>query len=86
MKEKELLKWIIANAFGLGLGFVAVLQTGMLIEFGFDWKLHWNWIEKPVAQGATEYVSRLIAMLAGGAILGSAQALILSSHEIPVIR
>jgi len=86
MKERGLLKWIIANAFGLGLGVVAVLQTGMLIEFGFDWNLHWNWVEKPVSQDAAEYVSTLLAMLIGGVFLGSAQCLILIAHKISVIR
>lgn len=86
MKGKALLSWITANGFGLGMGFVAVLQTGMLIEFGFDWRMHWKWIEQPAAQDTTEYVSTLVAMLAGGLILGSAQALILRSRSVPVIR
>ena len=86
MKAKELFGWVTATGLGLGLGFVAVLQTGMLIEFGFDWKMHWNWIEEPAPQNAIEYVSILVSMLAGGLILGSAQALILRSRSMPVIR
>lgn len=86
MKEKSLLRWIAANAFGLGFAFVAVLQTGMLFDFGFDWSMHWNWIEKPATQDTTEYISALGAMLVGGAILGLAQALVLRSRSIPVIR
>lgn len=84
-KEKARLKWMTANAFGLGVGFVTVLQTIMLIEFGLDWKMHWTWIEKPLAQNAAEYVYLLLAMLTGGAILGSTQALILR-RSIPVVR
>jgi len=86
MKEQVLLKWIAVNAIGLGFAFVAVLQMGMLLEFGFDWRMHWNWIEEPVAQDATGYVFTLLAMIVGGAILGSAQALVLRSCSIPVIR
>jgi hypothetical protein len=85
-RDKQLLKWIFANGVGLGVGFVAVLQTGMLLEFGFDWRMHWNWIEKPAVQDATEYVSTLLSMLAGGTILGLAQAFILLGHSIPLNR
>ena len=40
MKKHELLVWTSANALGLGVGFVAMLQMQMLIEFGFDWEMH----------------------------------------------
>ena len=86
LKQKPPIMWIVVNALGLGVGFVAALQTGMLIEFGFDWKMHWNWIEKPLAQDAMAYVTTLLSMLAGGAILGSAQALILRSRPMRVVH
>jgi hypothetical protein len=81
-----MIRWVVTNAIGLAVGFVAALQTGMLIEFGFDWRMHWNWIERPLAQNATEYVSTLLSMLAGGTILGFAQAFILLRHSIPINR
>jgi len=85
MKEKSLLKWIAANAIGLGVGFVAILQTFMLIEFGFDWEQHWTWDEKARSQEAWEYAGLLLAAVVGGAILGSAQAYILRSQNVPLL-
>lgn len=86
MKKHELLAWTSANALGLGVGFVAMAQLKMLIEFGFDWEMHWNWIEKPVDQGAWEYVSQLVGVLVIGTIFGSAQALAVRSQNVPVFR
>ncbi len=83
MDQKPLAPWVAANALGFGLGFVAVLQAGMLIDFGFDWKMHWRWIEQPPNQGAFEYLSVFVSMLAGGTVVGSAQALSLRSQTIP---
>ena len=70
--KRELLTWTSANALGLGLGFVAILQTGMLIELGFNWEMHWVWIEEPVSQDTKPYVSTLMGFLVGGFIFGSA--------------
>jgi hypothetical protein len=82
MRKHELLVWISATALGLGLGFVAILQTGMLIEFGFDWKMHWDWIEEPVSRDARPYVATLMSFLVGGAVLGLAQALVVRSRNV----
>ncbi len=73
MKEKSLVKWILANALGLGVGFVALLQTFNLMEYGLDTWMHWH----PGPPGQDAYVSTLVSLLVGGAILGSAQALVL---------
>ena len=70
MNDSPWLKCLAVNALGLGAGCVAVLQTGMLIEFGFDWKSHWNRVEKPMDQNLTVYLSTLLSMLVGGALLG----------------
>ena len=83
--KRELLTWTSANALGLGLGFVAILQTGMLIELGFNWEMHWVWIEEPVSQDTKPYVSTLMGFLVGGFIFGSAQALFLRSRKVAVI-
>ncbi len=82
MKEKSLLKWISANALGLGVGFVAALQTGMFIQFGFDTEIHWKFV--PPDPGGLVYAAILMSMLVGGAIMGSAQALILRSRSVRV--
>ena len=75
--EKALLKWIAANALGLGVGFIAYVQTFNLMEYGLDTWMHWR--SEPPGQDA--YASILVALLVGGAILGSAQALILRSRS-----
>ena len=86
MKKHELLVWTSACALGLGVGFVVMAQMKMLIEFGFNWEMHWNWIEKPVDQGALEYVSQLMGVLVIGTIFGSAQALAVRSRNVRVFR
>jgi hypothetical protein len=85
MKQNPL-KWTAANALGLGVGFVAMAQMKMLIKFGFDWEMHWNWIEKPVDQGGLEYVSQLMGVIVIGTIFGSAQALAVRSRNVRVFR
>ena len=74
---RMLLRWIAANALGLGVGFVAAIQTEMLFKFGFDWEKHWNWTGQAVDQDVFSYVITLVVLLVAGVILGSAQALIL---------
>ena len=78
MKEKSLLKWISANALGLGVGFVAALQTGMLIEFGFDAEMFVRRGRGGLGYAAAE----LGLLLVLRAILGSAQTLILRSRAV----
>ena len=79
--EKSLLKWIAANALGLGVGFIAYVQTFNLMEYGLDTWMHWR--SGPPGQDA--YASILVALLVGGAILGSAQALILRSRSARIV-
>ena len=85
MRKRERLAWISTNALGLGLGFVAILQTGMLIEFGFNWEMHWDWVEEAVSRDASPYVATFVSFLVGGAILGLAQALVVRSRGVTVI-
>ncbi len=83
MKEKPLLMWISANALGLGVGFVAALYTLRLIEFGFDTEVYWKSGASGLG-GLVYYASKLVSLLVLGAILGSAQALILRSRSVRV--
>jgi hypothetical protein len=85
MRKYDLLAWTSANALGLGLGFVAILQTGMLIEFGANWDMHWDWVEEPVSRDASPYLATLISFLVGGVILGSVQALVIRSRNVAEI-
>lgn len=82
MRKHELLAWISVTALGLGLGFIAILQTGMLIEFGFNWEMHWHWVEAPVSADARPYLATLVSFLVGGAILGSAQAFVVRPRNV----
>ena len=82
MKKEPLLKWILANALGLGVGFVVAMQTGMFVQFGLDTEMHW----KPgTTPGGLKYVADLVSLAVFGAILGSAQALILFSRSVRVV-
>ena len=68
MKQKPLVKWISANALGLGVGFVAMLQITMLIEYGLDFERHWQF-GTPVQSDVRAYAARFVAQLLGGVIL-----------------
>lgn len=82
-RERQLWTWTLANALGLGVGFVAVLQVGMLIRFGLDTELHWN--PTPYGRGVRDYAQSLVGLLAGGAVLGSAQAFVVRSRAVRVV-
>ena len=84
MKEKPLLMWISANALGLGVGFVATLYLLRLIEFGFDTEMYWKSGALGPGGLVVHYAAKLVALLVLGAILGSAQALILRSRSVRV--
>jgi len=80
MKKYELLKWIFANAIGLGIGFLVYLQVSMVFEHGFDTEMYWKWV--PPEQNFTVYFGILISALVGGAILGWAQSRIIKTKNI----
>lgn len=82
MKKGSPGTWVAANAVGLCIGFLTVLQTGFLIQFGFQTELHWT----PQALGrGVSIFARLVGLLLGGALLGGAQILVLRSYSIRVI-
>ena len=82
--RKLLLRWAIANAIGMALGFLAFVQTLMFLGFGLDFGQHWS-SEAVESFGAEnpEYAERLlrIGLVVGlplaGAILTSCQAFVL---------
>lgn len=84
MKDQPLIKWILANAAGLGIGFVALLQTGMLIEYGFDFDKHWQAKPPPYPVPLFFYFKVLGSYLVGGAIFGLAQTSVLRSRSVSV--
>ena len=74
--------WVAANAVGLCIGFLTVLQTGFLIQFGLQTELHWT----PQALGrGVSIFARLVGLVLGGALFGGAQILVLRSYSIRVI-
>ena len=85
--KKSRIAWIVANALGLGAGFVAMLQTGMLFEFGLDTDLHWQWGAVPETEPPLWIVlaGYGLGYLVGGLVLGLAQAVVLRSR-LPEIR
>ena len=82
MKRTPLATWAFANALGLSVGFLAVLQTGFLLQFGLRTELHWT--PQALGQGVSIY-ARLVGLLAGGALLGCAQTLVLRRHSVRVL-
>jgi len=67
-------RWFFANAAGLTLGFTAVLQTGFLLQFGFNFEQHWT----PAALGQGVWLGyRFVGLLLGGAIFAAFQTFVL---------
>jgi hypothetical protein len=84
MKDQPIIKWSLANAAGLGTGFVAMLQAGMLIEHGFDFEKHWQGVPPPDPAPLTFYFKVLVCYLVLGTIFGLAQTLVLRSRSVSV--
>jgi len=80
MEKNQLLKWTFTNAFGLGIGFVLMLQTQMFLQYGLDFEKHWQFV--PPKQDIPTYFIYLICFLIGGAVLGCAQAIVLKARGI----
>jgi len=82
MNDQPLIKWILANAAGLGIGFVAMLQTGWFLEYGFDFEKHW--VGEPISYPAPlfRYFQVLVGYLVLGAIFGLAQTSVLRSRSV----
>jgi hypothetical protein len=78
MKRHRVMVWIAANAVGLGVAFVAMIQTGMLFEYGVEFERHWQFVPPPRTLSA--YAGGLVSYLVGGLILGAAQAFVLRSQ------
>ena len=84
MKKNELLKWVFTNALGLGIGFVALLQVGMVLEYGFDTDRYWKW-GQPWDFSVSAYIFDLISLIVLGAIVGLAQTFVLKSHNVKAV-
>jgi hypothetical protein len=84
MKHTFLLKWVSTNAVGLGVAFVALLQTGMLLEYGFDFERHWRGMPPTYPAPLIFYVKVLVSYVVGGTIFGLAQTWVLRSRSVPV--
>lgn len=70
-------KWSLANAFGLSIGFLTILQVGMLLQFGFDLDAHW----KPSSLGQGVWLGyRFVGLLLGGTIFAATQAVVLRPY------
>jgi MFS family permease len=80
MKNNFTLRWTIANALGMSLGFLSALQFLMFYQYGLDFDKHWQFGS---GHGLSEN-SRLISIGFGlaifGAIFSSAQAIILNKY------
>jgi hypothetical protein len=79
--RKMLLRWTIANATGMALGFLAFIQILMFLAFGLDFGLHWSSevVDKWAAENPEDAERLLrIGLVAGlplaGAVVSSSQA------------
>lgn len=84
MAERRLLvRWSLANAIGMSLGFLAFIQTLMFLTFGLDFGLHWSSevVENLNLEDAEKERLLRIGLVVGlplaGTIFTSCQALIL---------
>jgi hypothetical protein len=64
MKRVAVAQWVVANALGLGAGFLVVLQTGFLVQFGLRTELQWT--PEALGQGVAIH-ARLVGLFVGGA-------------------
>lgn len=87
-----LLRWAIANAIGMSLGFLAFVQILMFLSFGLAFEQHWsNEAVENFAAENPEYAERLlrIGLVVGlplaGAVFTSCQALIMRKL-LPSVR
>lgn len=83
MKQELPVKWISAQALGLGVGFVVALQIGMFIQFGFKTELHWK--DVPPEGSLLFAAAELAILLVAGAALGASQASILRSRSLRAV-
>jgi hypothetical protein len=85
MADRRLLvRWALANAIGMTLGFLAFVEVPFFLAFGFDFELHWSSdAVAAVTRENPEWAERVlrIALAVGlpltGAIFTSCQALVL---------
>ena len=66
--NRPLTSWVLANAIGFGLAFVAIMQLVNLVELG-----QWSWSEEETGSGFRAYIARLVSLFGAGTILGIAQ-------------
>lgn len=71
--KRSLTAWVLANAIGFGLAFLAIMQLVNLIELG-----QWSWSEEETSSGFRAYFARLVSLFGAGAILGIAQCRLLA--------
>lgn len=78
MKSFATRAWTLASGIAFGLGFVAILQVGMVVEYGLRTEMYWQSI--PPGTGIRGLVATLLGCLVGGAIFGLGQAATLRHH------
>jgi hypothetical protein len=80
MKNNFTLRWTLANALGMSIGFLSAIQFLMFYEYGLDFDKHWS---SGSGLGLSE-IDRLISIGLGlaifGAIFSFAQAIILNQY------
>ena len=82
MKNNFTLRWTLANALGMSLGFLVAAQFTMFYKYGLNFEMHWDF-----GSGADQNFSKSsmllkqgIAAAIFGSIFSSGQALILKKY------
>lgn len=86
--RRQVLRWTLANAFGMMLGFLTFIQTLMFLSFGIDFGRHWSMEEvmnlgEIVGQVEMERLLRiglLVGLPLAGAVVAGCQAWALRGH------
>ncbi|MCG8467661.1 MAG: hypothetical protein MJB57_05540 [Gemmatimonadetes bacterium] len=82
MDPKLHTKWVLANALGTSSGFVAALQAGMFVQFGFDMDLHWQF--EQFDNNLRFAVADVVVLSVLGTVLGGVQALQLRTRSVRI--
>ncbi len=80
MKNNFTLRWTLANALGMSLGFLSALQFLMFFQYGLDFDKHWQFDSGHEMSENARLILIGLGLTIFGAIFSSAQAIILNQY------
>ena len=82
MKNNFTLRWTLANALGMSLGFLVAAQFTMFYKYGLNFEMHWRFgsgADQDFSQSSM-LLKQVIALAIFGSVFSSGQALILKKY------